>query len=78
MEKTIINILQANGIRVVVIIPTYNNAGTLRDILNRVLYNGLPVIVVDDGSSDDTPSILERWTVEAQPADVTALLRTSM
>jgi len=39
-----------------VVIPAYNEAATLRDVVNRVL--GIPdlleIIVVDDGSSDDT------------------------
>ncbi len=38
------------------VIPAYNEAATLRDVVNRVL--GIPdlleIIVVDDGSSDDT------------------------
>lgn len=42
----------------VVIIPTYNNAGTLKDVLGRCLLIGLPVVLVDDGSTDDTKSIL--------------------
>ena len=33
----------------VVIIPTYNNAGTLKDVLSRTLAQGLPIVVVDDG-----------------------------
>jgi hypothetical protein len=44
--------------RVVVIVPTYNNAGTLPDILERILKLGLPTIVVDDGSTDQTKQIL--------------------
>ena len=31
----------------VVIIPTYNNAGTLQDVLSRTLAQGLPVALVD-------------------------------
>lgn len=42
----------------VVIIPTYNNAGTLKDVLSRTLAQGLPVIVVDDGCTDGTREIL--------------------
>ena len=43
-----------------IIIPTYNNAGTLEDVIRRCLAQGLPVLVVNDGSSDETASILER------------------
>ena len=41
-----------------VLIPTYNNAGTLENVLRRALAQGLPVLVVDDGSTDATASIL--------------------
>lgn len=43
----------------VVIIPTYNNAGTLRDVLERTVAQGFPVIVVDDGCTDNTGGILK-------------------
>ena len=42
-----------------VLIPTYNNAGTLQDVVSRALLQGLPVLVVDDGSTDATPEILQ-------------------
>lgn len=41
-----------------VIIPTFNNAGTLENVLQRCLAQGLPVLIVDDGSTDATPAIL--------------------
>jgi glycosyltransferase involved in cell wall biosynthesis len=45
------------------IIPAYNEAASLEDVLQRVY--GLPlraeVIAVDDGSTDSTPKILERY-----------------
>jgi len=37
-----------------VLIPAYNEAGTIRNLVERTLEQGLPVIVVDDGSSDGT------------------------
>lgn len=46
-----------------IIIPTYNNAGTLEDVIRRCLAQGLPVLVVNDGSSDETAFILERMEV---------------
>ena len=46
-----------------VIVPTYNNAGTLENVLQRCLNQGLPVLVVDDGSTDGTPEILDRLDV---------------
>lgn len=43
----------------IVLIPTYNNAATLADVVSRSLSQGLPVLVVDDGSTDSTPDILK-------------------
>ncbi len=43
----------------VVIIPTFNNAGTLKDVLSRTLAQGLPVVVVDDGCTDGTCEVLD-------------------
>ncbi len=40
-------------------IPTYNNAGTLADVTKRVLQQIPSVIVVNDGSTDDTLARLE-------------------
>ena len=42
-----------------ILVPTYNNAGTLKNVLQRCLEQGLPVLVVDDGSTDDTGRILK-------------------
>ena len=49
--------------RVSFIIPTFNEAATLEEVLERVeaLDVGKQIIVVDDGSTDATGSILERW-----------------
>jgi len=40
--------------RVAIVIPAYNEAATLRDVATRALSYGDPVIVIDDGSTDDT------------------------
>ena len=50
-----------------VIVPTYNNAGTLENVLQRCLSHGLPVLVVDDGSTDGTPAILEAMGCPIKP-----------
>ena len=43
---------------VCVVIPTYNNGGTIADVVDRTLAECGDVIVVDDGSTDDTPRLL--------------------
>ena len=40
------------------VIPAYNNGGTVADVVRGVLRQGLPVIVVDDGSTDGTQAAL--------------------
>ena len=47
-----------------IIIPTYNRAGMLKEAIDSVLaqdYSGFELIVVDDGSTDDTPNVLSRY-----------------
>ena len=44
-----------------IIIPTYNNQHTLADVINQVLRYTSHVIVVNDGSTDDTASILDTF-----------------
>ena len=48
--------LRSHG--VCVVIPTYNNAGTLRDVVSETLRYCSDVIVVNDGSTDATSGIL--------------------
>ena len=53
--------------KVCVVMPTYNNGGTLRDVVERVLAFCTDVIVVNDGCTDNSAEILasfgERVTV---------------
>jgi len=44
-----------------VLIPTYNNAGTLAAVISDVLQYTDQVIVVNDGSTDDTASLLQKF-----------------
>lgn len=49
-----------------IVIPTYNEAKTIQTVLERVLSEPLAgwqkqIIVVDDGSTDDTADILKKW-----------------
>lgn len=41
-----------------VVIPTYNNVGTIVDVVNRVLVQCNDVIVVNDGSTDGTAELV--------------------
>ena len=49
--------------RVSFIVPAYNEAATIADVLERVqaLEFDKQIVVVDDGSTDDTPRVLEDW-----------------
>jgi len=51
-----------------VIVPVYNEAGTVDEILRRVLAApySKEIIVVDDGSTDGTAHALEAWTGHSQ------------
>ena len=56
-----------NGFRPVVVAPSYNNAGTLEEVLRRVRALGLALIVVNDGSTDETAGILRRGRLRDDP-----------
>ncbi|NND88839.1 MAG: DUF2062 domain-containing protein [Flavobacteriaceae bacterium] len=45
-----------------VLIPTYNNAGTLQRVIDGVLQYTSEVIIVNDGSTDETSTILNTYT----------------
>ncbi|MEI7596284.1 MAG: DUF2062 domain-containing protein [Bacteroidota bacterium] len=59
------------GRKCCIIIPTYNNASKLADVINDVLHYSQEIIVVNDGSTDETSSILKNnhqiTTVEYSP-----------
>lgn len=52
------------------IIPVFNEAATIGEVLARVDALDLErqVIIVDDGSSDETPAIVDRWQAEHDDA----------
>jgi glycosyltransferase involved in cell wall biosynthesis len=52
---------QADILGACVLIPTYNNAITLGQVITDVLEYTAHVIVVDDGSTDDTKNILQSF-----------------
>ncbi len=46
------------SLRYAILIPAYNHGKKVRGVVERTLQLGLPVIVVDDGSTDSTPQVL--------------------
>ncbi len=50
--------------RILVGIPVYNEAQYVTQVIGEVLRYASDVLVVDDGSSDDTPLLLARQSVE--------------
>ena len=61
-----------------VIIPTYNNGGTVADVVRRALAECDDVIVIDDGSTDDTAEQLSTLNsqLSARPNGTLAQART--
>ncbi len=49
-------------LKVCIMVPTYNNAKTLAPLLENLQKFNACIIVVNDGSTDETPDILERFT----------------
>ena len=50
-----------------IIIPAYNSARTIDDVLNRLLkqpYENIEIIVVNDGSTDETADVLKEYRKE--------------
>ena len=60
--------------RPVVIVPTYQNAGTVYGIAQRVLDGGWACIVVDDGSTDGTAQSLDELEARLQACTPDATL----
>ena len=55
---------------VAVVIPTYNHATALSSVLDQILGLGLLCIVVNDGSTDETKSVLKHWEASDQATQV--------
>jgi glycosyltransferase involved in cell wall biosynthesis len=60
----------ARPVAAVVVAPTFNNAVTLANVLDRILQLGLPIIAVNDGSTDDTAAVLARCAASSPSVTV--------
>ena len=60
-----------------VVAPTFNNAATLPAILDRLRPLGLPLFVVNDGSTDGTASFLADYSARPENAGVMVLTHQS-
>ena len=59
----------SNTSRICVVMPTYNNDGTLRDVVERVLQFCQDVIVVNDGCTDTSAEILKSFSEKITVVD---------
>ena len=50
--------------KTLIVIPTYNNRKTLRDVVQKALSSGLPILVVNDGSTDGAIETISDAPVE--------------
>ncbi len=49
-------------LKICIIVPTYNNHKTLKRVLDSILQYTSNIIIVNDGSTDETPIILKDYT----------------
>jgi UDP-glucose 4-epimerase len=61
-----------DDVRRIAVVPAYNEAETVAEVLTRLYPMVDELVVVDDGSTDDTRAIVQRWL----PADGHARLLT--
>jgi glycosyltransferase involved in cell wall biosynthesis len=58
------NYLKEN--KIALLIPTYNNAQTLESVIAEAVQYSETIILVNDGSTDETDEILSRWKEKLQ------------
>ena len=58
---------RARSVHSLVLVPVFNHAGTIIDVVSGIVARGYEVLVVDDGSTDETPLSLQAWR-RANPA----------
>ncbi len=59
--------------QVALVIPAYNHAIRLQAVLDDALQLGLPIFIVDDGSTDDTLTLLNHLATQPEYAQMTIL-----
>lgn len=68
-----------NQLRVLVVVPVFNRSGMIVEALASIAAQTVQptqVVVVDDGSTDDTPAVVEQW-ISAHPRCPARLLRST-
>ncbi|MDX9891980.1 MAG: glycosyltransferase family 2 protein [Bacteroidales bacterium] len=58
---------------VCVVIPTYNHAPFLEEVLNRCFSQSLPIIVINDGCTDQTLSVIDQ-ILQNKPEEIPFVL----
>lgn len=61
METVLFDKESMNRLKVCVIVPTYNNSKTLKRVLESILTYTSHIIIVNDGSTNETVAILEEY-----------------
>ncbi len=64
-----------------VIIPVYNEEGTVTALLDKVVQavisTSLEIIIVNDGSTDGSPALIEKWVQEHRKSRAEILYLTN-
>lgn len=61
----------------VVVVPTFNNADRIAEVLSGLALQSLPIIVVNDGSTDQTEQVLQTWIDSHKPIAATVIRHES-
>lgn len=61
MQEKEITKAKFKALKTCVLIPTYNNAKTLEEVITKTLEYCDEVMVVNDGATDDTPNIISKF-----------------
>ena len=59
-EKQVMVMFPRHNSKLLVVIPAYNESGAIGEVVGRLVADGRNVLVVDDGSTDETAEIARR------------------